>query len=444
MMVGTKIRDLRKKLGLTQEQLAGNELTKSYVSQVELRRIHPSHKALEIIAGRLGKPLGYFLENGDDMRTIEVLLKAAQALWNSGRLEDGMLGLKEALTLAERTGREDILARIKATMGKLEMSQGNLEAALAHLEESLSLIHPEDHPVQAIEIANTLGMAAARHGSFHKAMNSFQQALEYAERLNGREGPNIRAEAAQHYGDFCYSQKQWVSSLELYGMALDEPAKQISACRRAELLSRIASAEWRLSHKDAASHAVDEAIAILPEIRGHEERAALQGDIAQVLIDIGRSQEARGLLESSLTVFDRVHFQEGQAVILESLLRILDSTSSLDLYADRVLNAPDTWPWQDTKIFALRALAHRCVLEEDYALAKDYLARALAMSPDNRQRELECEYFLVQSRLGDVGALDHLWAHLTDPSSESGEPRKFTPRLPVITAPEIVGVGAHS
>lgn len=440
-MVGTKIRDLRKKLGLTQEQLAGDELTKSYVSQVELGRIHPSHKALDIMAGRLGKPLGFFLENGDDMRTIEVLLKAAQALWNSGRLEDGMLGLQEALTLAERTGREDILARIKATMGKLEMSQGNLDAALAHLEESLLLIHPDDHPVQAIEIANTLGMAAARHGSFHKAMNSFQQALEYAERLTTREGPNIRAEAAQHYGDFCYSQRQWVSSLELYRTALDEPQKLISPPRRAELLTRIAAAEWRLGHQAEAAGAVEEALTLLPEIRGSEERAALQADIAQVLTDLGRGEKARELLESSLAVFDRVHFQEGQAVILEGLLRTAESEIVLDRYAARVLNAPDSWPWQDTKIFALRVLARRAVAVEDFALAKDYLSRALTIAPSSGQRDLQCEYYIVQSQLGDTHALTHLWAHLSDASNDSSEPRKFTPRLPVISAPELVGIG---
>ncbi|HBQ93858.1 MAG: helix-turn-helix transcriptional regulator [Firmicutes bacterium] len=436
MMVGTKIRDLRKKLGLTQEQLAGDELTKSYVSQVELGRIHPSHKALEIIASRLGKPLGYFLENGDDMRTIEVLLKAAQALWNSGRLEDGMLGLQEALTLAERTGREDILARIKATMGKLEMSQGNLDAALAHLEESLSLIHPDDHPVQAIEIANTLGMAAARHGSFHKAMNSFQQALEYAERLDTREGPNIRAEAAQHYGDFCYSQRQWVSSLELYRMALDQ--KQLSACRRAELLSRIAAAEWRLGHSVEASKAVDEAMMLLNEIRGAEERATLQADVAQVLIDIGRVDDARELLQSSLAVFDRVHFQEGQAVILESLLRIPASDKMLDQYAHRILGTPDSWPWHDTKILALRALARRAVSRGEFESAREYLSQALTMTPVYKQRELECEYYIVQGHLGDTTALQQLWTHLTDPVYESSEPRKFAPKLPVISTPEVV------
>lgn len=440
-MVGTKIRDLRKKLGLTQEQLAGDELTKSYVSQVELGRIHPSHKALDIMAGRLGKPLGFFLENGDDMRTIEVLLKAAQALWNSGRLEDGMLGLQEALTLAERTGREDILARIKATMGKLEMSQGNLDAALAHLEESLLLIHPDDHPVQAIEIANTLGMAAARHGSFHKAMNSFQQALEYAGRLTSREGPNIRAEAAQHYGDFCYSQRQWVSSLELYRMALDEPQKLISAPRRAELLTRIAAAEWRLGHQAEATSAIDEALGLLPDIRGNEERAALQADIAQVLTDLGRLDKARELLESSLTVFDRVHFQEGQAVILEALLRTTDSEPLVERYTTRILHAPDGWPWQDTKIYALRVLARRAVAAEDYALAKDYLSRALAMAPHERHRDLECEYYIVQSRLGDPDALSRLWEHLSEANDETTEPRKFTPRLPVISAPEMAGVG---
>lgn len=443
-MVGTKIRDLRKKLGFTQEQLAGQELTKSYVSQVELGRIHPSTKALEIIASRLGKPLGYFLENGDDMRTIEVLLKAAQALWNTGRLDEGMLGLKEALTLAERTGREDILARIKATMGRLEMAQGNLPLALAHLEQSLTLINPYEHPAQAVEIANTLGVAAARTGSFHKAMNSFQQALEYAQNLTDNE-VDIRAEAAQHYGDFCYSQRQWISALELYTQALEEPAHRIPPSRKAELYSRIASAEWQLGHDSAALDAVEKAQAMLAQLTdAADDKAAIQSDLARVLIDVGQYHEAHNLLKDSLKTFDRLNFQEAQASVLQGLLQLSAASGSeewLEQYSQRVLENPDVWPWHHVRIYALRLLARNAVNHRQLERAENLLEQALSLAKPKDQFDIECEYYLIRSQQGDESALHKLWSHIIDPKLRQPKRYPFTPRLPKITTQSFATIG---
>ncbi|PSR27443.1 MAG: transcriptional regulator [Sulfobacillus benefaciens] len=444
MVIGAKIRDLRKKLGLTQEQLAGDELTKSYVSQVELGRIHPSHKALAVIAARLGKPLGYFLENGDDMRTIEVLLKAAQALWNTGRLDEGMLGLQEALMLAERTGREDILARIKATMGRLEMTQGNLDAALEYLEESLTLVHPNEHPAQAVEIANTLGMVATRSGSFHKAMNSFQQALEYAQRLPD-EAADVRAEAAQHYGDFCYSQMQWISALELYQQAMADPRQLISINRKTELLGRIASTEWQLGHQDKALVAITNALALLDQIKESEEKAAIGGDLARVLIDTGRFNEAHDLLLQSLETFDRLNFHEGQAVILDALLQLSAAAHSpewLHQYSQRVLRTQNAWPWHSVKLYALRLLARQAVEVGQLEPARDYLADALQFAYDEERIDIECEYYLIRTQLGDSSALDHLWAHIADLKFTTAKPRPFTPRMPKISAPALSFAGS--
>lgn len=434
-MVGAKIRDLRKKLALTQEQLAGQELTKSYVSQVELGRIHPSTKALEIMATRLGKPLGYFLENGDDMRTIEVLLKAAQALWNSGRLDEGMLGLKEALTLAERTGREDILARIKATMGRLEMAQGNLPSALDFLEESLSLINPHEYPAQAVEIANTLGVAAARSGSFHKAMNSFQQALEYSQELTPDES-DIRAEAAQHYGDFCYSQKQWISALELYSDAIEHPGNDISTCRRAELYSRVASTHWQLGHHTEALDAIEKTNELLSHVSDLDERAAIEADLARVLIDVGRFHEAHDLLTQALHAFERLSFHEAQASVLDSLLQLAAAASDdewLNLYSQRVLRHPDIWPWHSVRLYALRLLARREVALENLERAEQYLQQAFSEADAQDQFDLECEYYLIRSQQGDRTAVQKLWQHIIDPKLRQPKNYPFTPRLPKIT-----------
>src|SRR5258708_13805438 len=60
--VGTNIREVRTKLGLTQAQLAAPEFSISYISAIERAKIRPSLKALSILAKRLDVPLTFLLE----------------------------------------------------------------------------------------------------------------------------------------------------------------------------------------------------------------------------------------------------------------------------------------------------------------------------------------------------------------------------------------------
>lgn len=66
MEIGEKIKALRKSLGMTQQQLGGEEFTKGYISQIEKGTVTPSMKVLNLIASRLSKPVTYFLEDEDD------------------------------------------------------------------------------------------------------------------------------------------------------------------------------------------------------------------------------------------------------------------------------------------------------------------------------------------------------------------------------------------
>src|SRR5437879_1036027 len=60
--VGTNIREVRTKLGMTQAQLAAPEFSISYISAIERGKIRPSLKALSILARRLDVPLTFLLE----------------------------------------------------------------------------------------------------------------------------------------------------------------------------------------------------------------------------------------------------------------------------------------------------------------------------------------------------------------------------------------------
>lgn len=62
MTLGEKLRQARKEAGLSQRQLAGDEMTRNMLSQVENDLARPSLGSLQYLAQRLGKSVGYFLE----------------------------------------------------------------------------------------------------------------------------------------------------------------------------------------------------------------------------------------------------------------------------------------------------------------------------------------------------------------------------------------------
>ena len=62
MELGTRLRQARMEAGLSQRQLCGGTITRNMLSQIENGSARPSMDTLRYLAGRLGKPIGYFLE----------------------------------------------------------------------------------------------------------------------------------------------------------------------------------------------------------------------------------------------------------------------------------------------------------------------------------------------------------------------------------------------
>lgn len=62
MELGKLLKQARLEAGLSQRQLCGEEITRNMLSQIENGNARPSMDTLRYLAGRLGKPMGYFLE----------------------------------------------------------------------------------------------------------------------------------------------------------------------------------------------------------------------------------------------------------------------------------------------------------------------------------------------------------------------------------------------
>lgn len=62
MELGQKIRQAREAAGISQRQLCGDTITRNMLSRIENGLVRPSMKTLTFLAGQLGKPVSYFLD----------------------------------------------------------------------------------------------------------------------------------------------------------------------------------------------------------------------------------------------------------------------------------------------------------------------------------------------------------------------------------------------
>lgn len=400
-MVGIKIRDLRKKLGLTQEQLAGAELTKSYVSQVELGRIRPSHKALQIMSRRLGKPLGYFLENDDDLRTVDVLLRAAEALWRSGRLEEAAVGLREARRLAERMGRDDILAKIRVSAGRLNIARGDYPAAIEVLKRALDGLTLTGSPGEVIEVCIALGEAMAHEHLVHEATAYFQRALEAA---RSTEDAAWECRVLIPHASLCRRLGHWHSALALYQRADELAADDAllhaeSSVYMAEALSHIG----REAEANTLAQALAAEISVIPVAQKRLEFILV---LANIFTHLQQYAQAGALLEEQLNR-PPANPADYRRVLASALVlaRQWSHPQWTTQVAEVVRSLPD-----EPATSALKADAFVLEAEQLARTARESLTcldAARRLSPGNRAIALKRA--ACAAKVNEPGALDELW-----------------------------------
>src|SRR5918995_3281811 len=82
--IGARIRESRRRAGMTQQQLAGDRYTKAYVSALETGIARPSMVALSYLSERLGLPPSHFLDKDHVAWTrLEVDMRLAAGEWEA-------------------------------------------------------------------------------------------------------------------------------------------------------------------------------------------------------------------------------------------------------------------------------------------------------------------------------------------------------------------------
>jgi transcriptional regulator with XRE-family HTH domain len=139
-MLGEKIRAARLEQKLTQEQLAGRDFTKSYISELERGVRTPRLTTLKILARRLGRPLSYFLAGAAEDGESEAFLAVGLAQLHAGRLDGARASLDRGLEIATQHGDEGLQARLELGLAMVELELGRLPQAAKRTERALPVL----------------------------------------------------------------------------------------------------------------------------------------------------------------------------------------------------------------------------------------------------------------------------------------------------------------
>ena len=150
MDLGQRIKEARLEAGLSQRQLCGEMITRNMLSLIENGAARPSMDTLRYFAARLGKPMGWFLEEQAVSSPNWECMAAARTYWQSGNAEDALEALKQYRSPDETFDDEYGLLCYLASLAAAEsaLQEGRQPYALHLLEKAAQAQSPYITPAQ--------------------------------------------------------------------------------------------------------------------------------------------------------------------------------------------------------------------------------------------------------------------------------------------------------
>jgi tetratricopeptide (TPR) repeat protein len=305
-LVGARLREARQAKNMTQSQLAQDDFSVSYISAIERGQIHPSLRAMEIFAQRLGlsskdlllsppRPTGPVgLTTMKETDQVDFQLLEAEALLYQEAIEQAIpvlqeLASKRSLPPSQKSMALYLLGKAHLQLNDLQASEHFLAEAARQMKETDSLL--------AIRILTAQGIVHTLMNHHGQGMALFQLCRE---KLEGH--PNLdtslTAEIYTYLGQHYLELNRDEDALALFQNALQqtrasEPEQQIESYTQALQEAIQVEEIWHATltaHKILHLLDIGQSQKLYRELYHQLGRALLEGD----------SEQARERLEETL------------------------------------------------------------------------------------------------------------------------------------------------
>jgi tetratricopeptide (TPR) repeat protein len=236
--VGERLRAARLAHNYTQNQLASPDFSVSYISAIERGQIHPSLRALEILANRLGLSSTQLLpsrtQSGEDTTTpinaAERELSEADSMLLGAELLIRQGGAVQAIERLEKFSskrlKQSQLLQHRYLLGWAYFEAHQLQEAIYTLEEATNLAKDANNSYLHTRVLNLLAKVHAALHNYDQALLCHQRCLNLLEAAEPRDFFMI-AEVYMHMGQHYADKEHFDQALELFNKSL-EAISQVS------------------------------------------------------------------------------------------------------------------------------------------------------------------------------------------------------------------------
>lgn len=332
---------------MTQADLAGDDFTKSFISQIEKNQARPSLRSLQIFAQRLNRPVSFFLDEGSD--TPQTSSEALRAL-STGDLLEREGRYEEALQLydsaVKQCGSSDYRCRgqVYRQRARALLKLDQLQAALQALTLSSEEFRLAKDSEARASVDRYLGEVYTRLRMPKEAIHHYERALLLFEEVLA---PHPDAESA-------FASIQLLTDLGLLVAAQTESDRALGYLRRAESLARDFNVFYRWGEASLAMSELFVAQGDLPQAAEYARQATSGCEIAldhdgliaavvqlgAVRFKDGGKRAAEQYFDEAMDIARRANSAEGMSRVREALASMAlaegDSERALSLYKEAI------------------------------------------------------------------------------------------------------------
>lgn len=413
--LGDRIRDARRKLNMTQGELAGNDYSVSYISAIERNKIRPSLRALSWLADRLNVKLSDLLANEvsttnesattvpvaeDDVQIAIAQAQIAIASRHFGEARDRLLAVHDGVKQPSQRIQVNLL------LGEALVALNLGNEAKDALEQNLVLTREIDPASQELT-RNILGLAYYQLGMYMLAAECHRQCLTA---INSRiiRDPSFELSVRNNLGNDYMQLSQHKEAIEIFQSATELGQKLLTPQSLAELYWQISDTYRHDGQTPQAQRYAEMAAEHLKIAADRQIFAHVQSSLGLAYAEQNDNERAETTLIQARDLAERAGDEDGRSIALASLSRVQLARN----------DAPGARKSAQEALRSAEATGNR------EALGRAYLALGEALSAENNGAAADENFGKGLKLLEDAGSqaeLTRAYEHYADLLAQRGD-----------------------
>lgn len=411
------IRRAREDAGLSLAEVAGSEITRSAIHNIEMGKTQPSMPVLEMIARRTGKPISAFLAQARESESSEdagVPGGVVDELERKCLAEDFQGAIAAGEEALGRAGGDWTRAHLHFYVGQAYARLPQPEKGLQHLRQARGRYEALGDRLMVVECIDWEAVAVSLQQDV-RALDLAERALALCDELEPCP-VELKMRILGHLGNIHVHHHNWARAIEVYERALEAGGSLRDLGQLARMHDGLSMACQEMGDQSGARQHSAKALALYTLLHNQRAVAAAENNLGMILLKQGQLREAERHLSQSLQLCESLDYDLVRAAVVHSLGELHLAGGRLDeaeRAADEAMAAAQGLRQPSSLAAAHQLLGMIAAARRDAVSTDTEFERALRLFSEagsaDRLKECRAVYAQILSNRGELARAAEQW-----------------------------------